>query len=237
MHLLFVHGWGLGPDSWYPVIENLDCHADVSCLDFGFFGSEPKTVMHNVSVGDRAVKIFSAYNTFPDMQAKKTVVVGHSLGVLWLLKRVPSDIKGLISLCGFNRFVPHINPKTLTTMENRLRRNPARQLQQFWITCGLEDYNKAAPANVEALQRGLHWLKNWEACAEAKALTCNFLCLAARNDHIVSTQMNQDLANDLAYDKTIHWHLTGGHALPLTAPKWVAEHISTFMNDLTTKNT
>lgn len=64
MHFVLVHGWGFNASLWDPLIARL-CDATVTRVDLGFVAGGPCDM--------------------PDWP-QDAIAVGHSLGVLWLLK-------------------------------------------------------------------------------------------------------------------------------------------------------
>lgn len=224
MHLIFVHGWAFHFGIWRDVIASLDLDADISCVDLVFFSNSTQAsdVFSNLNI-----KILKA-DQANECPTEDVIAIGHSLGVLWLLKHIPQNLHGFISISGFDRFVPHVNERVLMAMDRGLERNPARQLSQFWTSCGLENYDRPSPEDITHLKTGLCWLRTWDAQYERQKLDVPQLVLAAKNDHIVSGAMSCDIWGE----RRLTWHDTGGHALPLTAPEWVAKHITDFLYEL-----
>ncbi|MEM7620429.1 MAG: alpha/beta hydrolase [Pseudomonadota bacterium] len=232
MELIFVHGWGFGPDTWNGVLEHMSVDGSINssmvCVDLGFFQDSASNLATRKNT--KCVDELSILNDWPS----NAVVVGHSLGVLWLLKYAPSTIAGFVSVCGFDRFVPHIHKNTLLTMEQRLIRNPKRQLQQFWTACGLSNKETYSTlAECWRLQNGLRWLQNWDQTKQKNELPCPLMVLAGFNDNIVSQNMSAIIwENAPHFYNNILWHETAGHALPFHDPKWIANHLNRFINDL-----
>lgn len=207
MNVVFVHGWGFHPCVWAPVVERLS-GIDAHYVDLGFVsGFEGEVVQ-----------------ALPE----DAVLVGHSLGVMWLLKNLPARVRGFVSVSGFDCFYKHVHPRTVKLMQRRLSGEPYDQMQDFWASCGVEDFCGLEAFNVERLDEGLDWLMNWDAAAELQALSCPVMALGARNDQIVTPEMSRAIWQD--YDLRISE--TGGHMLPLTQAEWCAQHIQGFINDL-----
>lgn len=82
MHFVLVHGWGFNASIWTPLIAQLG-DAETTAVDLGFVGSGG-----NAGVPD-----------WPE----DAIAVGHSLGVLWLLKNGGGRFAGLVSIQGFDR--------------------------------------------------------------------------------------------------------------------------------------
>lgn len=204
MHIILVHGWGYGPDIWSPLLKKLDYSIKTSCVDLGFFNQEGNT----------------------EALPEDAYYIGHSLGALWLLKNVPLNMKGFISIAGFNRFAPHVDARTIRTMQIGIKRNAPKQLQSFWAQCNTPDYTPKNLHNEIMLAKGLDWLAHWDSEDRYKQLTCRRLFLAAKDDLIVP----KDMTEQNWPDDTIQWTDTGGHALPLTRADWVYEQIHRFLD-------
>ena len=80
MMLVMLHGWGFDRDFWRKLREELNGFDCIS-WDLGFYGD-------------------------PHMPPpeRPAIAVGHSYGLLWLLKHRPFAWRGLISINGFSRF-------------------------------------------------------------------------------------------------------------------------------------
>ncbi len=220
-HLLLVHGWGFGPGLWRPfrrVIEDggLACRV----VDLGFFGSGG---VDPLAEGDGPV-----------------VMVGHSLGFLWLLERlrepsVRERCRGLVSIGGFSRFVrgddfeAGVDPRLLQRMQKKWPRDPQAVLNDFRRRGGqlppvaaVTDNNR----NDEALLQGLQWLETWDHRPTLAAWEGPLLALAARDDAIVPPAMSEAC---FGAAPTVHWFETGGHLLPLSEPDRCAERVRAFL--------
>lgn len=205
MHLVFVHGWGFTPEIWSPVLSRLDYSIRTTCVDLGFF------------------KQSSAATELPD----NAIFIGHSLGVMWAIKNMPQKIKGLVSICGFYRFTPFIEERTLRVMKQRVQRNCERQLADFQAQCNAVNFSTRSMPVSEKLYEGLEWLEEWNLEPEYLDLACPKLILAAKDDLIVPEKMTEQLwANEI-----INWTDTGGHALPHTKPDWIVEKLNEYLHD------
>ena len=202
--LIFIHGWGFNAAIWQGIIARLP-GMSATCIDLGYIDGAANSTLE-----------------IPD----KTVIVGHSLGLLWALKHLPSHPQALISICGFDRFSPPVPRQNLAIMMRGLKRNPMAQMTHFWRSCGIPPFTTAAQLNQSALQEGLQGLMHWNAQAELKSLSCPVLALAARNDEIVGEEMSQSIWKD----QQIVWSNEGGHALPLSRASWCAEQIGQFVD-------
>ncbi len=207
MHLVLIHGWGFGPDIWSPLLEHLDYRQKTICVDLGFFQDQ---------------------NLIDDLP-HQSILAGHSLGFLWLLKQgLKFNPGAIISISGFNRFTPYVNPRIVRTMKKGIERNPTKQLQSFWDNCGITKYKPMAPPNESRLTDGLDWLEHWDCRQELTDIHCPKLVLATRDDKIVPEQMTRDIWTR----QDIIWSETGGHMLPVIRPDWTAQKITEFIHDL-----
>ena len=197
--LTFVHGWGFNASVWKAIISYLpDC--DISTVDLGFIrGSD---------MGE------------PEL-ARGTVIIGHSLGVLWSLKHLPECPAALISICGFDRFSPPVPGRNLEIMKRGLMKDHAAQLAYFWRSCGVSPVAEEAFLNRDGLSMGLDWLAQWDGRHELSELSCPVHALAAIDDEIVPEEMSRD-----TWGRNISaWSDGGGHGLPVTRPRWCAQQI------------
>ncbi len=198
---LLVHGWGFDAAFWDRLGAYLPPE-DVLVWDLGFFGP----------------------SIYPAPQAGRPVVaVGHSFGLLWLLHECPLPWRALVGINGFSCFAQRPDfaqgqaSRVLTRMRRRLETAPGEVLALFHHLCGSAGPPQAAPT-LARLAAGLEGLAAWDKrdCAVDLAL-----CGAA--DPLVTPAMSQALFESA---RTL-WH-PGGHLLPLEAPVWCAEQLTSF---------
>lgn len=210
MHFVFVHGFGFNPAIWRDVIGMIG-KVEVTRIDLGFLSAWPKDA--------------------PPWPSD-AIAVGHSLGLLWLLRRAGEEegppFRGLVSIQGFDRFCPHIPPSRVAFMRRGLRRDPGQTLEAFWRGCGTEPVAPPEALNVERLDEGLGWLLEWDETGTKAKLACPSLALAARDDAIVPQAMSEAIWGS----GNIRWSETGGHVLPLRHPEWCARHVLDFAHAL-----
>ena len=206
MHVVLVHGWGFHAGIWGDVVGHLG-DAQVTLVDLGFVAGGPKGGME-----------------WPE----DAVAVGHSTGVLWLLKQGEGRFKGLVSIQGFDRFCPHVPQSRVAALKRGLERDPAGTMQAFWRSCGAPDFALPEALNVARLDEGLDWLMHWDAREAKEMLECPMLALAARDDPIVPPAMTEAVWRGT---NTI-WSPDGGHVLPLRHPRWCARHVLEFADTL-----
>jgi pimeloyl-[acyl-carrier protein] methyl ester esterase len=206
MHVVLVHGWGFHAGIWGDVVGHLG-DAQVTLVDLGFVAGGPKGSME-----------------WPE----DAVAVGHSTGVLWLLKQGEGRFKGLVSIQGFDRFCPHVPQSRVVALKRGLERDPGGTMQAFWRSCGAPGFALPEALNVARLDEGLDWLMHWDAREAKEMLECPMLALAARDDPIVPTAMTEAVWRGT---NTI-WSPDGGHVLPLRHPRWCARHVLEFADTL-----
>ena len=206
MHFVLVHGWGFHAGIWADFIDHLE-GAEVSLIDLGFVAGGPK----------------GASDWPPD-----SIAIGHSLGLLWLLREGGGRFKGLVSIQGFDCFSCYIAPSRVAALRRGLEKDAGGTLQAFWRSCGASGFTLPEALNVARLDEGLDWLMHWDARKAKDELACPVLALASRDDPIVPASMSEAIWKD----KGIAWSQDGGHVLPLTHPSWCARHVLEFANVL-----
>ena len=204
--LLLVHGWGFDSGFWWPLTRRL---ADwpVVAWDLGFHGQP----------------------NFPALpKGRPVVAVGHSFGLLWLMRERPLEWKALVSINGFSRFsragdFPEgVPPRLLERMMARLDQSPEAVHGEFMTRCGVA---KPCSGDLSAvsLMGGLHALAEWDCRSGPKV----DLALAGREDPILPAAMTEALFAGTP----IEWQ-DGGHLLPLTAPDWCAGRLRRFVENV-----
>ncbi|MBY0429865.1 MAG: alpha/beta hydrolase [Rhodospirillales bacterium] len=199
--LVYVQGWGFDPSFWDPLRAHLP-EIESIAVDLGFRGPP----------------------TLPAPPAGRILVgVGHSLGMLWLLKRRLYDWQAAISINGFPRFArgedfPHgVAPRLLERMIARLSDSPHAVYGDFMRRIGIAEPDLAG-LNVEKLAEGLRWLADWDLRPVPEALV---QALAGRADPLLPPELSQSAFAG----KILAFHESGGHLLPLTDPAWCAARI------------
>jgi len=206
MHFVLVHGWGFHAGIWTDVIGHLQ-GAEITLVDLGFVSGGPK-----------------GETDWPS----DAIVVGHSLGLLWLLQHGGGRFRALVSVQGFDCFCCHIAPSRVVALKRGLEREPHGTLQAFWRSCGAAGFALPDALNVARLGEGLDWLMHWDARKAKHELACPVLALAARDDAIVPASMSEAIWQDV----DIKWSQDGGHVLPLRHPRWCANHVLEFADTL-----
>jgi len=206
MHFVFVHGWGFHAGIWRGLVARLP-NATVTLVDLGF-------------VADGSAGSID----WPE----DAIAIGHSLGLMWLLKEAEGRFGGLVSIQGFDRFCPHVPESRAAALKRGLARDPGGTMEAFWRSCGAPDFAAPEALNVARLDEGLDWLMHWDAEAAKKRLQCPVLTLASKDDVIVPPAMSEAVWGE----DTILWSPDGGHVLPLRHPDWCARHVLEFAHSV-----
>ncbi|MEM7192422.1 MAG: alpha/beta fold hydrolase [Pseudomonadota bacterium] len=212
MQFVLVHGWGFDASIWTPLIGRLG-EAKTRVIDLGFAGNAPPADI--------------------DVRMEPVIAIGHSLGVLWLLKQGGRELggqklHGLVSIQGFDRYCPHVSRARVMALKRGIDRDASGTMGAFWRSCGAPDFASLSALNEDRLREGLDWLLEWDARGEKASLDCPVLCLATRDDAIVPPAMSRAVWGD---DNLI-WRADGGHVLPLKHPDWCAAHVLEFADTL-----
>lgn len=106
-----VPGWGFGPQVWAPL--------RAACADV---------------LAGRGVQVVdlwrdSVFDALPD----RFIGMGHSLGVLWLLRNMADRMQACVSIAGFTRFP--VAARVLERMQARFQDDPERVLMDFRMRC------------------------------------------------------------------------------------------------------
>lgn len=207
-HLLLVHGWGFDAGFWTPMLQALGGDMPATAWDLGFHGRPSRPALP---------------------PGVPVVAVGHSFGLLWLLKERPLDWTRLVSINGFSRFTraddfpSGVAPRVLQRMIDRLAEHPEPVFLDFMGKCGLAD-PVLDDLDLDALAWGLKALAEWD-CRQDGLVD---LALAGRRDTILPMAMTDALfPQPLA-----RWH-DGGHLLPLTDPVWCAQQVRIVVESVT----
>lgn len=219
--LVFVHGWGCGPDIWEPVLKALNLPS-ASLLDLGYFGASQSDMQRQLDAVLRG--------------PRPVLAVGHSLGFLWLLSRGdwPAGSR-FLGLNAFGRFAAEegfsqgVPLRMLTRMQAGLQRDAVQVVNNFRARCGVRPVTAEALC-VPALQDGLTDLMTLDVrplLARLAEEPGAVKVLAGALDPIVSPAMTQAA---FPPDVPIEWDAEGGHMLPLTHPHVCAEAVRRMMS-------
>ncbi len=213
--LVMVHGWGFEPGFWQGLRNALPEH-ECGAIDLGYYGPP-------------------AGPAFPP--DRPLIAVGHSLGVLWLLKTRPFAWRGLVSINGFERFVeddnfkPAVPLRVIDRMIRRLAADPAGVVEEFRHRCGASGPLPDGPV-PDALLLGLSWLRDWDARQDENGPNAEpILALSGGHDPILPAGMDEHsfaCFPDLRRARLEN----GGHLLPVTDPEWCAGRIRAFLAEI-----
>lgn len=209
--LLFVHGWAFDASVWAPLRAELEDWPQ-AVFDAGYFGPAQEPVL-----------------------AGPVIAIGHSLGLLRLLRGQPQDCLGLVSINGFARFAAGpgfeagVAPRVLERMSRRLSADPAAVLRDFRQRCG--DATDFGDPQLAPLTRDLEVLRDEDRREALAALPVPLLVLAGADDPIVPQAMTQAVFAGGA-GAEIHMRTRGGHLLPVSDSPWCAERIRAFIDGL-----
>jgi pimeloyl-[acyl-carrier protein] methyl ester esterase len=187
--ILLVHGWGYDAHFWDPLRAALGDAQSVA-LDLGYFGPADTTLPRDV-----------------------TMLVGHSLGFLWLARQSALTHLPLVGINAFPRFLeaegyrPAVAARALERMKRRIASDTRSVLEDFWARAGAA--GPAGSANTAALAEGLDHLAAWDERENLASRASPTRLIAGREDAIVPAAMTE-----MAFKGSeIAW-LPGGHALP-----------------------
>ncbi|WP_421780551.1 alpha/beta fold hydrolase [Kiloniella litopenaei] len=210
MRIVFVHGWGHGPDIWQSVVKLLGDDIAYDLVDLGFSGSE------NIPVGH--------YD----------IAVGHSMGCMWLLSQSNITWEKLVFINGFSRFSASddfpegVHPRVMDRMLRKLLKSPVGVLQSFHQLCDPDSktsYQGIKTPDLSKLVWGLTFLRDQD-------LRLNFpeessYILADKDDQVVTEAMTVKL-----FESNSEWTEGKGHLLPLTDPVACSSVIKRAVSDL-----
>lgn len=207
MKIILVHGWGCHSGVWQKLLPHLEGH-EIHLIDLGFVRGGPK-----------------GSGELPE----DALCIGHSLGVMWLLKHGPRPMKGLVSIGGFDCLHKHVPEMVLDGMRTGMLEDAKEQMSSFWDVLDLGDLRPSLDdIDGGGLRAGLDWISLWDAGEQLKTLGAPVLALAARNDLVVREEASEAIwGNGVA---ELHWHDTAGHMMQLTEPEWCAKHILAFID-------
>ncbi len=226
--LVFLHGWGYGPQTWDSLVAALR-PAPVIVLDAGYFG--PPDLPS--SLPERLKDILPAN---PD----GWLGVGHSLGFARLLQ-MDVSWRGLVGIGGFLRFCQKSGQSTgtstdmLDAMLARLDTAPQDVLARFHKRCGHRVTPLPLPsaASLERLRADLELLRDLDLSPDLARprRPVPTLLLHAQDDRIVPTALAEE-AQALLPGSRLTLLTTGGHALPMTRPHDCQRLVREFLHDL-----
>ena len=152
----FIHGWGFDETFWEPLkkkIESLEICRSIECLDLNFFSKQKQKKFNCVS--------------------NDNIFIVHSYGLNWFLKK-KLRCKLLINFFGAPDFVniqksPNSVKKRITKMNQMLKINPKKVLNNFYKMCNV-DFVYKKEINIQKLSKALHELRKLNLSKELKYL-------------------------------------------------------------------
>tara|TARA_A100001015_G_scaffold81345_1_gene90113 strand:+ start:9400 stop:10029 length:630 start_codon:yes stop_codon:yes gene_type:complete len=203
--LIFAHGWGFDQTFWQKLSEKFSNRYDVLMVDFGYTGNKVVTL--------------------DNLNEKKAICIGHSLGVLWLLKNV-SNPRALISISGFIGYQSFFGINKIQKMKRILLKNTATQMKLFYKHTGF-NVTPTITFDTEALVDGLEYLQFGDASKELSKLKCPVLAITSRDDRI----MPQGIAKKIWKNHNLHVLRDGGHVTPVSKVDECESLIKNFLID------
>ena len=201
--LVFAHGWGFHSGLWRDLTRLLS-DFDHVYVDLGFIWEGPK-----------------GSSSLP----QNAVCIGHSFGLLWLLKHGPKPMRGLVSIAGFDCYHADGSTDHIEAMKRGLDRNAGAQMQAFLRACGIDTFAETADFDVAGMRGALDWIATWDQREARNALKCPVMALASTDDPIVPKAMSETIWGK----GDLRLRADGSHALPLTQPVWCADEIRNFV--------
>jgi pimeloyl-[acyl-carrier protein] methyl ester esterase len=198
--ILFVHGWGYDASFWDPMRATLGDVRSVA-LNLGYFGAAETTLPRDV-----------------------TLLVGHSLGFLWLARQSVLRHVSLVGINVFPRFLedddyrPAVAARVLERMKRRVVSDTRSVLEDFWTRAGAA--GPEGVPNAAALADGLDRLAAWDERENLASRASPTRLIAGREDAIVPPAMTE-----MAFKGSEITWLPGGHALPYTHAAEIARLI------------
>jgi pimeloyl-[acyl-carrier protein] methyl ester esterase len=213
-HILFVHGWAYDANVWASIRSRLG-EPRSTVWERGYF-EEP-----GFTVPQSEVEPPAPY-----------LAVGHSFGVMRLLKKRPTGCIALVSICGFARFSSAEDfrgtpVRILDRMVDRFETSPGTVVGEFRARCGSQS-TRVYQLRADRLGEDLAILRHGDERAAAAALDVPVLSLLGGADQIVSANMS-----DSSFPGAERAVAPGaGHLLPLRHPDWCAAQITAFARRL-----
>jgi len=220
LKFIFCHGWSTSSLFWKNLVFSLQAFCPI-IWELGYFSKKNTKLLLPV---------------FPDKTKTTWIGVGHSLGLIKLLK---TDIpfQGFISLQGFTNFLGEdpslksIRKQELDIMLKNFQNNPLKTLSYFHKICGLDSLMQQvhiSDHNVHFLQNDLTKLYfSFNHLVKEKPI----LALGSLDDTVVPIKLIEDNFSSLKNSKIII-HKKGKHGLGYFYPSWCAKQIKNFINTI-----
>jgi pimeloyl-ACP methyl ester carboxylesterase len=233
--ILLAHGWAMPESFYFALLGELGARFDVVT---GFNGGE----LDADAIDNRIRAAVLRYS--PEC------LLGWSLGALGVV-RVAAEghrsVESVVSISGFASFVPRpghppgARPRILDRMKKKLEVDARGVVNEFArATLSTQEARflpdlmtavAAAPIpSVGALSAGLDYLQEKHAVEAVPTLSPAVLLLHGSQDAITPIESFRWLAEALGARARLALVEGGGHSLPFTCPRDVAEHVRAFLN-------
>ncbi len=202
--LVFAHGWGFHAGVWSHITPHFD---DYEIMFWGpaFIKGGPPVVQE-----------------FPS----DAVCIAYSFGVAQVLKENPPNLRGLISIGGFDSLVARGREEAVRAILSGLLRNPYAQMRAFWASCGINRFAPAETIDAVVLEQGLLAMLETDTRHQLDALTCPVLGMASADDRVIPFHVSKAV-----WEKySLLTSQSGGHGLPVTRTSWCVENIKRFLS-------
>ncbi len=203
--IVFAHGWGFDANMWKNLNDKFFENYEVYHLDFGY---TRKLNCDLTKIKDGAI------------------CIGHSIGVLWLLKNVKNP-SVLISISGFSCFYRYVETSIIYRMKKNIEKNTEVQMRKFYQKSGIKE-KKTLNFDKELLLKGLSSLVVWDETKTLEKIHCPVFAIASFDDKIVPIEMSLEIWKN--YELNII--PKGGHILPLSESKSCLKTIKRILNDI-----
>lgn len=224
--LALIHGWGLGPTVWQPVLPLLSQRFNVHVLALPGYAT-PETHVNNQPAQDliqAATSFMQAAEALVDTLPENCIVCGWSLGGMLALQAAllaaqrQKALKGLILIGSTPSFTqradwPHAQPPTLLdAFNNALAKDPTNTLQRFIALLNQGDTQARAIArslahglsagklpDAATLVQGLGWLRDVDLRQKLAAIAVPTLLIHGENDPLMPLPAAQWLKDELPH--------------------------------------
>jgi len=201
--LVFVHGWGFNAGVWSQIAPHFDSY------EITYWGSEYIRYGPPLAPG------------IPD----GSFCVAYSFGVAQVLASNPSNLHGLVSICGFDALVARGRGVAIEAILSGLSRNACAQMRAFWASCGVNRFAPPEAIDGVELEQGLRTMLKLDAREQLRAASYPILALASRDDRVIPFYVSKTVWEKHALVTTDN----GGHGLPMSRASWCVEQIKRFL--------
>ena len=243
MHLVFIHGWGIGSYCWQPCLGALSTHFKVHCVDLpGYNGTQESAL----GFEETAAHIAAAC-------PPESILCGWSLGSLIAMQAAlikPRHIRSLVLVGATPCFMERSDWRcaqsqaVLKAFGESVEKDPSATLRRFTalfnqndnrsreITRSLNQQMQNAPAiSYHTLAQGFSWLGEVDLRKEVGAIDVPVCLIHGQNDSLMPTVAVEWLQSHL---KEACLHLVAGaaHAPFLNNPDLFVQTVSNHCHEL-----